>query len=212
MRDARIALAAGLALTAVAVAIILSHSPEVLTGTNGIAPHLTRLTSVPGGGNACQTNETLAADSSAIRLSLETSAGPRVAVTVLSGKTVITHGDGVPGWLGDVVTIPIKPLDHAVHDTTVCFAFTGAHERVSFLGVRTPTRIAATSRAGTLPGRIGVEYLRPGSSSWWSLARSTSRRMGLGRAWAGTWIVLLVTTLMATGVALASWLMIRAPR
>jgi len=212
MRGARVALAAGLALTAIAVAIVLSHSPVVLTGTNGIEPLPTPLTSVDGGASGCQANEVLPARSSAIRLSLGTSAGPRVAVTVLSGKTVITHGEGVPGWLGYVVTIPIKPLNHPVYDTTVCFAFTGAHERVLLMGVRTPTRIAATSGAGTLPGRIAIEYLRRGSSSWWSLALSTSRRLGLGRAWAGTWIVLLVAALMATGVALASWLVIRASR
>ncbi len=211
MRDARVALAGGLALTAIAVAIVLSHSPQILVGTNAIEPS-TRLTSVPGGGSACQADETLPAGTSAIRLSLGASAGPRVAVTVLSGKTVITHGEGAPGWIGYVVTIPVKPLDHAVHHATVCFAFTGANERVSFLGVPTPTRSAATSGAGVLPGRIAIEYTRPGSSSWWSLALSVARRMGLGRAWAGTWIVLLVATLMATSIALASWLTIREPQ
>ncbi len=212
MRDPRVALAAGFGLTAVALAIVLSHSPEILAGTNAIEPRANRLASVPGGGSACQANETLPADSSAIRVSLEASAGPRVTVTVLSGKTVLTHGEGAPGWIGEVVTIPVKPLDHAVHHTTVCVAFTGANERVSFLGVPTPSRIAATSDTGVLPGRMAIEYLRPGPSPWWSLALAVARRMGLGRAWAGTWIFVLVATLMAASVALASWLTIRALR
>jgi hypothetical protein len=213
MLDARVTLAIGLALTAIAVAIVLSHSPQVLAGTNAIKPLLEpALTSVPGGGSACQANETLPVGSSAIRLSLNATAGPRIAVNVLSGKTVITHGEGTPGWIGSVVTIPVVPLDHAVRHTTVCFAFTGANERVSFLGVPTHKRSAATSGAHLLPGRIAIEYLRPGSSSWWSLALSVARHMGLGRAWAGTWIVLLVATLMATSIAFASWLTIRESR
>jgi hypothetical protein len=36
--------------------------------------------------------------------------------------------------------------------------------------------------------------------------------MGLGRAWAGTWIVLLVAALMAASVAIASSLAVRDPR
>ncbi len=211
MRDA-IAFVTGLALTVLAVAVVLSHSPQVLAGTNAIEPRPISLAAVPGAGSACQADETLPADTSAIRLSLEASSGPRIVVTVVLGKTVITRGEGTPGWIGEVVTIPVRPLDHATHRADVCFAFAGADERVSFLGAPTPGRSAARTATGVLPGRLAIEYLRPGSSSWWSLALSIARRMGLGRAWAGTWVVLLVAALMATNVALASWLTIRAPR
>jgi len=212
MQNPRVALAVGLALTAIAVAIVLSHSPQVLAGTNGIEPLRTPLASVPGSGGGCQADETLPAESSAIRLSLEASAGPRVAVNVLSGKTMVTHGEGAQGWLGRVVTIPVEPLDRTVRHATVCFAFAGANERVSLLGVPTPKRSAATSGGRALRGRISIEYLRPGRSSWRSLALSTARRMGLGRAWAGTWVVLLVASLMVASIALASWLAIRESR
>src|SRR6202043_813748 len=53
-----------------------------------------------------------------------------------------------------------------------------------------------------------VEYLRPGHSSWWSLASSVARRMGLGHAAAGTWIVFLLIALMITVVTLASRLIL----
>jgi hypothetical protein len=39
-----------------------------------------------------------------------------------------------------------------------------------------------------------------------------ARRMGLGRAWAGTWVAAMVALLMATGIALASWLTLRESR
>jgi hypothetical protein len=211
MRDARLALAAGLALVAVAAAIVLSGSPRVLAGTNAIDPDAL-LAAVPGGGSACQTGETLPAGTTTVGLSLEATAGPRVTVRVLSGKTVVARGESAPGWLGSLVEVPIAPLDHAVRHTTVCFAFTGANERVTFLGAPTPRDVAARSDGGVLPGRIDIEYLRPGSSSWWSLLLPVARRMGLGRAWAGTWVLVPLVLLMAIGLALASWLTIRASR
>jgi hypothetical protein len=209
LRDARVALAGGLALVAIAVVIVLSGSPQVLTGTNAITPVNAPLASVPGGGSACQANETLPAGTTGIGLSLEATAGPRVAVTVRSGTTILTLGESAPGWLGQLVTIPVKPLNRTVGGVTVCFAFTGADERVSFLGAPTSGHLAARSPTGALPGRIAIEYLRAGPSSWWSLARSVARRMGLGRAWAGSGIVILIALLMAMGLGLASWLTIR---
>jgi hypothetical protein len=211
MRDARLAFAAGLAFVAVAVAVVLSRAPVVLTGTNGLEP-LVRLAAVPGGGSGCQAGEVLPAHTSAIRISLEASAGPRVAVQVLSGNTVLARGESAAGWLAKVVTIPVAPLARTVRDTTVCFAFAGAYERVSFLGEPTARGGAARTSAGVLAGRMTIEYVRRGSSSWWSLARGVARRMGLGRAWAGTWVVLLVAALMAASVAVASWVTIRESR
>jgi hypothetical protein len=210
MRDVRIALAVGLALIAIAVVVVLSHSPTVLVAGNGIETS-TRLASVPGGGSGCQTGETLPAGTSAISISLETSAGPRVAVEVVSRGRIVAHGEGPNGWLADAVTIPIRPLDRTVHDATVCFAFNGANERVWFLGTPTPAKRAVTSAGRPLRGRMAIEYLRTGSSSWWSLALQIARRMGLGRAWPGASIVLLVTSLMGAAIALAAWLAIRDP-
>jgi hypothetical protein len=209
MRGARVGLVVGLALTAVAVAIVLSGAPPVLAGTNGVtAVPYAPLASASGGGG-CQADETVPAGASAIRLSLEASAGPRVHVAVWVGGRTITRGESAAGWLDRVVTVPVKPVARTVHHATVCFSFAGANERVSLLGARTPPRSAARSGARVLPGRIAVEYVRAGSSSWWSLASAVARRMGLGRAWAGTWVAAMVALLMATGIALASWLTLR---
>jgi hypothetical protein len=213
MPGARVGLAVGLALTVIATAIVLSGAPPVLAGTNGVVPvPYPPLASVPAAGRGCQAQETVPAGSSAIRLSLEASAGPRVSVAVRAGGRTIARGVSVQGWLGGVVTVPITPLQRTVHYATVCFSFGGAEERVSLLGVRTAPRNAARSGARVLPGRIAVEYVRAGSSSWWSLAPSVARRMGLGRAWAGTWVAALVALLMATGIVLASWLTLREAR
>jgi len=212
MADSRVALAAGLGLLAITVAIVTSGSPRVLAGTNAVHPVNVPLAAVPGSGSACQAGETLPAGSTVIGVSLEASAGPWVAVTVSAGGVLIARGVSEAGWIGKVVTIPVAPVDHVVHNVTVCVAFTGAQERVTFLGVRAPARSAARSGSGALPGRMTIEYLRPGSSSWWSLVLSVARRMGLGRAWAGGWVAVLVASVMAACVAVASWLTIRESR
>ena len=212
MMQARVALGAALALIALAAAIVLSQSPRVLAGSNAIEPFSSRLTTVPGSGSGCQPGETLPARTTAISLSLEATAGPRVTITVLSGKAILTHGTSAEGWLGQDVTIPVEPLDRTVRNATVCFAFKGADEQVSFLGLPAPRLSPATSARRALPGRMAIEYLRHGSSSWFSLAPSIARSMGLGRAWPGTWVALVAISLAVASIALASWLTIRESR
>ncbi len=213
MRDARVALAAGFGLVALALAVVLSGSPQVLAGSNGIEPLGNALTTVPGGGSACQGGETLPAGTSAIRISLGATAGPRVAAAVRGPDgRVLARGISGQGWLANVVTVPVAPLARTVRGATVCFGFRGAYERISFFGVRTPAQTAARSGGRALPGRVAIEYVRSGDSSWWSLASSVARRMGLGRAWAGTWVAVFVASLTAAAIAVGSWLLVREAR
>jgi hypothetical protein len=60
--------------------------------------------------------------------------------------------------------------------------------------------------------RLRVEYLRPGNSSWWSLASGVAHRIGLGHAPSGTWIVFLLLALTIAIAALASRLVLRELR
>jgi hypothetical protein len=60
-----------------------------------------------------------------------------------------------------------------------------------------------------LPGRIDIEYLGSGQGSWWSRLLPVARHMGLGRAFSGTWIVLLVAAMVAAVGALAGRLVLR---
>jgi hypothetical protein len=209
MTGARVGLAAGLVLLAVAVAVVLSQSPQVVIRANEFHPLNVPLSSVPGSGRVCQGQELLPADTNAIAVSLNASGGPSVTASVFSSDTLITHGNSPSGWIGRSMTVPVTPLPHTVRPVTVCFAFTGANEQVRFLGVPGPARSGATSSVGALHGRLTIEYLRRGRPSWWSLLLPVARRMGLGRAWAGTWVALLVACLMASAIAVASWLALR---
>ena len=76
-------------------------------------------------------------------------------------------------------------------------------------GNATHGALAATVNGRPVSGRMRVEYLARGNRSWLSLAKHVARRLGLGHAPAGTWIVLPLAALMATAVALGAWLLMR---
>jgi hypothetical protein len=215
MRGVRIALVAGLALTALGLALTLSSAPAVVAPTRSV-PIEGELEETQSGSSVCQANETVPGGTTAMRLSLKAMLGPRIELKASAAGRIITSGRSVAGWTSGAVTVPVRRVAHTVTGATVCLAFSLRDETVMMLGAHTPTSSAAVTGDGQyLPGRIRIEYLRPGHRSWWSLALSTARHMGLGRAWAGTWIVLLVLALMTAVLALTAWRILvfaRSPR
>jgi hypothetical protein len=196
----RVALAAALASIAAALAVILSGSPLVRAGANS-TPLNGPLAETYNAAGACQGGETLPARTSAIRLTLSSDTGPQVDVSVFTGGRLLTSGVAASGWISTAVTVPVRPLAHAVEDVKVCFRLGPTKEQVAIIGSPTRRAAAAVSSHGQpLPGRIRIEYLRPGRGSWWSLASSVARRMGLGRAPAGTWVALAVVLAMGAVV------------
>lgn len=183
-------LSAGLALTAIAVFIVLQHSPLTAVTSNGVRPE-SELGVVVKPGAICQGGERLPRDISAIRLSIVASTGPRVNVTASSNGHVITGGTVGAGWYGSAVTVPVRQLSRAYSGVKVCANFGSLVGDVGVLGE--PSR-----------GQMGVTFLRSGNTSWWSLAGSVIHHMTLGRATSGTWIVFAIIALMGTAIALAS--------
>jgi hypothetical protein len=210
MPSVRIALAVGLGLTAAAIGATLSGSPPSVAATNGISGETT-IGTTRQSVSACQAGEVLPAGASAIRLAFVAEIGPPVTVTALSGKRVLAHGTRGAGWSGGVVTVPIRPrVSRTTPGVTVCFALGPTVEPLRISGENAPAALALSTPSGErLPGRMRVEYLRPGSASWASLLPSVARRMGLGHAWDGTWIVFALLGAMASGATLASWLVLR---
>jgi hypothetical protein len=204
-----IALFVGLALVAGSVGIALSSSPVVVAATNGTAERQS-LGSTVSGLTACQEGETLPRNTSAVRLSLFASVGSAVAVRVLSGGRVLTSGEHGPAWTGGSVTVPIRALPRAVSDATTCFTIRRSRTSVSLAGASTPrSQAARLPEGGLLPGRLRVEYLRQSGSDWWSMVLPIARRMGLGRALAGTWVAPFVILLMLVLTALVGLLVVR---
>jgi hypothetical protein len=206
----KVALVVGLVLIAVAFVVTLAHAPLTVARSGVATEHTVVITTKSAA--ACQARETLPRGTTALRVSLTAALGPRVTVKVLSGSRVITHGATPPGWSDASVTVPVRPLPRTVAPVKVCFAMTQMNGKVAMRGTPTDGALAARSTQGPLPGRMGIEYLRPGDSSWWSQAAAVVRRLGLGRAASGTWNALLVMALVASVIALSSWLVVKELR
>lgn len=189
-------LGVGVALLAIVGAFTLKQSPPrvVRVGSPAEGP----VAQTIGDFDACQTGEALPAGVSAIRVAMWAFFGARIHVAVSSGSRVLTEGTRGPDWTGSTVTVPVTPLHRSVSGAKVCVHIGPNSQPLYLSGVEAPPASAAKSATGEpLPGRLGIEYLAPGHSSWWSRIRQVSRRMGLGHALTGTWVVLLIFALMA---------------
>jgi hypothetical protein len=204
-----VALTLGLVSLVVALVVTLSRSPTVVASINSTPVEGPILEGGSGTG-ACQDGEMLPAGISAIRLTLVASVGPRVSLTALSGAHVLTGGSIGSGWTSGNVTVPVKPLAHPVSGARICFELGRSPETVQVGGGRAGAAPAATDTNGnTLPGRFTVEYMRAGHDSWWSMAETAARHLGLGRAPGGTWVALLLLVAMGTALVIALWLVLK---
>jgi hypothetical protein len=206
-----VALVAGLLLIAVAIVASLSHAPLIVAAENSQLTHRAIATTTTAAG-ACQKNETVPSDTSAIRLGLDAVAGPEVTVSVYSGPRLLTRGTHAAGWEGGAVAIPVHPLTATFKSVTVCFQLHQLNGPVEMIGMRTSRYSAIGQEGKRLPGRLHIEYLRPSPRTWWSMILPTARRLGLGRPAGGTWNALLVLALAATVAALSFWLIARELR
>lgn len=211
MRRVTIALVAGLTLLAITIGLILAHAPMTVAGTNRPAGQPEEPIAVSHEYNSyCQTGETLPQGTSALRVWLDTIYGPRVEVTVSSHGHRLTSGERGSGWVGGSVTIPVKPLPRTASAVTVCVSFRVRDETVAVQGNATPAASATREGGGqALPGRMWIEYLHPGERPWASLLTSAARRMGLGRAAAGIWVVFLAIGLVAAVILLTARLVVK---
>ncbi len=200
----KIVLAAGLTLIAIAAVAVLLHSPETVAATNGIAP-TTALVSARENAQACQAGETIPAGTTAIRLQIVATTGPRVSVQVRRGRHLLSSGTLAPPWYGAVVTVPIAKIERVVRHATVCFQLSELSGAVQAYGSPTPPAQAAHAAGKSLPGRISINYLRPGPQSWLSLAGGVAEHMELGRAASGSAIVVVIAALAAAAIALGAW-------
>jgi hypothetical protein len=202
MRSMRVALALAGGLVALALGLTLAGAPTSVAGTNGIREGA-EVARTDRATSACQVGEVLPAGTSAVRLTLAAEIGPPVTVTASADGRVITHGARGGGWTGASVTVPVKPVPRPVSEAELCFALGRPLEDIAIFGEKSPGANALTGQRGErLPGRIAVEYLRPGRASWLSQLPAIARRMGFGHAWAGAWIAFALLVAMAAAAGL----------
>lgn len=179
---------------------------------SGIPSQENYISATRRGTSYCQPHELVPQHTSAIRLWISAFVGPRVTVDVFSGGHVVIRGTHESGWAGRAITVPVKPLTAAIVNATVCTSFQLHNGEVEVFGVSAPRIFAARQDGRALLGRMAVEYLRRGRTSWAAMALSIARRMGLGRAYAGTWIVLLASALVGAIAVSAAALLLKELR
>jgi hypothetical protein len=185
-----------LAALVLGLLIALSHSAPRMAGQNGVFVQDTVLQTKGQATRFCQDGELLPKDATSMELSITSISGLSPAVTVQASKRgrTLTRGTTPAGWSGDMVVVPVRRVSQAVSGTRLCISLSKGGS-VAFLGTQKGTRTYDTSPPST-QDRIQVRYPRPGSESWWAYAPTVLHRMALGRAWGGSWIVLLIAVLM----------------
>lgn len=210
MRSVTVALAVGLALTAIAVVVTLAKSPITVAGTNSV-PIRVEGELEKGDVGSCQSTGTIPSGTSAIRIAIEPhDIGPKVTVKVTSGSRILAEGEQPAGWgSASTVTVPVKRFNHAVSAARICTTIGATVQPFRFRGMRRPAPVGANKLQDV---NLHMEYMQPGPKSWWSLIPSVAYHMGLGRAASGTWIVYLVLALMIAVAVLASRLTLKELR
>lgn len=213
MRRVKISLAGGLLLTALAVVLVLAHSPMTVARRNGafVGEDILAKTDKPA--TFCQREEFIPRGTDAIRVWLGAYTGPAIALNVLSadGK-ILSTGHVGPGWTGRGIAVPVTPVRQAIPDAIVCLYFQRQYEAVDAYG--SPSRAAQgmVADGDRIAARMWIEYLTPGSRSWASQLLEVARRMELGRSLTGSWIVLVTLAMAMAIVALTSLLILREVR
>ncbi|MFI5010460.1 MAG: hypothetical protein ACHQDY_09325 [Solirubrobacterales bacterium] len=203
----RIALTVCFALMAIAIAVSLERSPPVRAGSDW-TPLPTEVGATFAPDTVCQSEETLPKGTTIIRMTLLSLLGPRVKVRVMVRGQVVTTGEKGSGWTGTVVAVPVTPVARTYTHATVCFTLSKRQQLVNYRGANTTHAPAVSNGTQVLPGRIRIEYLKPGKESWLSLALPTARRIGLTIGGGGG-IVLVPFVLLLTAAGLSSWLLVR---
>jgi hypothetical protein len=205
MRSVRIALAAGLIATAVALGVVLSSSPMAVAGSDQVPAKL-GVEHFYGTQTSCQGGGTVPRGTTAVRVSLSANIGPWVSLEVLSGSTLIAKGEQAAGWgVDETVTVPVGRVPRTIGDSRICVTTGPVIEPLQVNGLPVKT-------AGGVVVLLRFEYLRPRSASWLSIAPSVAHRMGLAHAPAGTWVAYLLIGVMLAVSATAARLVVRELR
>jgi hypothetical protein len=183
-------------VVAVGVAVALGDSKPRQSGSNYVS-EAGPVTTVKGTATRCQPGQTVPADTGALRLLVGTYGRqvPILRVTVKSGGRTISSGT-LAGGPQRHVSVPIEHVGQRVEGATVC------------LRVVAPTGTRTVLYGAN--GLVRLEWLRPGSESWFGLLPTVDHRFGLGRGFfGGAWVLALAALLLAGAWALAVRLTLR---
>jgi hypothetical protein len=165
----RLVLAAGLVLLLTALGVTLAQSAPRAAGSNHVPEIEEAVKLKRKGGRHCQDGETIPGNAAALRLLIGTYGRPVPEMSVSArrpGGERVTAGERSAGGREGRVDIPVERVENSASGVRVCVRVGGPGRSVLY-------------GAG---GRVRLEWMRPGSESWFALAPTVAHRFGLGRA------------------------------
>lgn len=204
-----VVVAAGMLLALAGALVAAASSAPRLAGTNDLRAFLQ--IPIQPGDRLCQGSELVPGGAARLRL-LAPGAGAGVPLEVeirYEGEEVI-RGRLSGGWEAGAVAVPLDAVTEAAVVERVCVENRG--DAVLHLhGEAQPVDQGARIEAGPIEGRLRLEYLRPGSESWFELLPTMVHRFGFGRAEVlGSWSFFLAAALMLFACAAAARLVLRS--
>jgi hypothetical protein len=206
-----VVLAGGLLVIVLVLCLTLLQSAPRRSGTD-LTPEYAFVTGISAGGSICQNQEILPEDTAALMMTIGTygKPGPALHLTVAEEAGRRLTSGGLPaGWRQGTVRIPVARAPASKGNVVVCLHDLG------------PGGIAVGGDPGD-PGysilvnghpffaHLRIEYMRPGSESWFALLPTVIHRFSLGKSnlirhWAA--IATLLAVLLAIGLAVRALLL-----
>jgi len=213
-RDVAACLAIAAVVLVVGMAAVLARSEPRRSGSNGARPSAVVATA-EGGSTLCQRGVTLPAGSTSLHAQMTPGGalGPPVVVSLRQGARVLDRVPTPAGWRGIELVVPIARAARDYEDVEVCVSVARGSGAVGAIGDRAPPGTGALTLDGALvPGTaMRVDWYRPGSESWWTIAATVMARIGRGHGgWGGPWVAWMAFALVLAAAGLAIGLAWRA--
>lgn len=203
--SSRLVLAICLAGLALAVALVMRDEAPRTAGTNLVTGTGFPI-DVPAGGELCQDLELVAGDTGSMLVNvLKVDGESPLAVRIVKDDgALLARGDVAGGYAPGPLSVALTPGVERATSSRVCIENRG-DAVVGFGSSSTPQEQAARIDGGVQAGRIRIEYIRPGSESWWALLPTIAHRFGLGKAdGLGSWTLWASGLILALAIALSA--------
>jgi hypothetical protein len=215
MTGVRAGVALGAAVVLGLLMIVLSDSQQRLAGTNTRVQASGGTLRFAAGKRRCQRQDAPAGAAS-VRFYAQPfvlTGGP-LDVTLFEGGRLLTKGVVLVAR-ADVPAVAKldRPLKREVPGLRLCIANSGLTP-IDLRGDRTSPADTFINTGGQgTPDDVRVDFLRPGSESWWDVAPAVARRFGLEKAsFFGSWTMWAVFVLIALNGIGALFLLARESR
>jgi hypothetical protein len=207
--------AVGVLALLVTFALALLGSEPRVSGTDYTPPEAFSIT-LPPGQQVCQAHELLPANTAAVRLTIGTAGAPGPPLTLTatgpSGRP-LTRGGLAAGWHEGVVRIPVQHVSSPTNEARVCLDVPPAPRgrTIELGGITQPGYTVEIDGRTFLGPHMRLDYLRPGSESWYELLPTIVHRFSLAKAgflrdweWAAALLLVLATAFLAIRTVLRS--------